>query len=273
MERRRSSRFGLTEPMDAHVSVLQDVQVEHTGIDDVTVLSSVSAIRGEKMMFRVGAADEVQMTMAVRVVKSDPYRLESGMGYRVQLAVEGSIALGTGEEGTANVWRVSRRITAALVREYAARVINVGRGGCLIETSACLPEGTVARVHRERGSLHADAVRIAFAHERRGAAWTYANGAEFLSVAAPSSSSLRTIAHQMEETHRTPFGAPLVRPRQESSVLLTNAGLGPIDILSVVCAELEIREPVRAVVKPFAACKKPGRRLALVEGHQDTPGT
>jgi len=254
--------------MDAHVSVLQNVQIEHTGSNDITVLSATPGVRGEEVTVRIGPSDAVQMTLVGRMVSSEPCMGEGRVMHRVKLTMTGSIALSSGVSGATNSWRSGDRSTAVFVRRYPTRVVNLSRGGALLELSTGLPVGTVATLHSGDRIAHAEPVRIDFLQARRGVSWPYAAGIEFLSLAAPSSYSLRSMAARIESEQAGPSLATL---GEESGLRLTNPVPSPFDILSIVCAEASTFESPHAPARSTDVQPKPGRPLALVGRRTTTP--
>jgi hypothetical protein len=83
-------------------------------------------------------------------------------------------------------------MTAALLRSVAVRVRDVSTGGCLLETNAHLPVGTVgvldAAIDGERRLEWFRICRVQPTHGRNGA---YLAAAEFLPFAAAGKTSIR----------------------------------------------------------------------------------
>ena len=196
MERRRSRRFGLAVPMDADISVLQDVQVEHADDHAITVLSDVPGIRGEEVTLRIGPSDAVPMTVPVRTTSSEPRMLDGRLVHRVHLTMTGPADRAGADDAT--MWPPSGHPTTVVIRHHTARILNLSRGGCLFELSTRLGVGTVATLQRGDTLVSPEPVRINSLSERKGVSWPYAVGAEFLSLEPPSSHSLRALAGRME---------------------------------------------------------------------------
>jgi hypothetical protein len=267
-ERRKSARFALTLPLDAQLSVLQDVVIEHAGDDEITVLSVSPGVRGEDLLLRIGPSDAVQMSVAARTVSSEPRVGEGRVTHRIRLALTGSIALSTSADTLANSWWSGDRSTAVFVRTHAARVINLSRGGCLLELSHGLETGTVATLHCGDRRASAEPIRVNCQQGRRGPARLNAAGVGFLSLRAPSSRSLRATAARLEAEHE---GMPLAGAGEESGLGLTNSVNGPLDILAIVCAATRTDEPIDAPVRRAQSQSKAGSPLALVERRTTTP--
>jgi hypothetical protein len=179
--------------MDAHVSILQDVQIEHVQDNVMTVLSDVPGIRGEELTLRIGPSD----TMTVRTTSSEPRLLDGRLVHRVHLALSGVLSMANPER-TIPPRGPADPTTIMFIRRHTARIVNLSRGGCLFELSTRLPVGTVATLQHHDAPLIPDPVRVNSLHERKGGSWPYAAGAEFLSLEPPSSHSLRAIAGRME---------------------------------------------------------------------------
>lgn len=262
IERRRSARFALTWPLDAHVSVLHDAQIEDSGPDELVLRSEAPGVRGEELTLRVGSPEAVQMTLVGRTVGSEPRLAAGRVMHRVRLALSGAIALSNGTDAASNSWRPGDRTTAVLERRHMARVVNLGRGGCLLEFAAGLPAGTVATLHTDR-LTHPETIRVGFVFERRGKAWPYAGGVEFLSLGVPTSRSLRSLARRMEDACE---GPRLGSGGEESEVSMTSSVRDPFDLLSLVCRATGSDEQPRADVRRGDAQTRPGSHLAVVKG-------
>ena len=64
-------------------------------------------------------------------------------------------------------WWTWGPLTGALVKLIPARVVNVSRHGCLLETSSPLPAGAVGSLEIERGGQkHVEAIRVCRTAER-----------------------------------------------------------------------------------------------------------
>ncbi|MEQ1757163.1 MAG: hypothetical protein ABL986_02515 [Vicinamibacterales bacterium] len=186
--------------MDAQVSVLHDVHIEETGPNNLAVLCTTPGVRGEEMTVRIGPSDGVQSTLVGRTVGSEPRMVDGRVMHRIQLAVTGAPTMP--RVGAAGSGRSTERHAAMFVRRHAARVVNLSRGGCLLELPSCMHAGTVATLYAGKDLAHAEPIRVGFVHERKGSSWPFVAGAEFLSLDAPSSDSLRSMAGRIELEHR-----------------------------------------------------------------------
>lgn len=198
-ERRRSARFALTSPMHADVTVLHDVDLVQTGLADLSVLSATAGVRGEELMLQIRLHGELLCTCTARTVKSEPQLRNARVMHRVDFEISAQTPLPPAL--AADAWRSGERPEAHVIRRRATRVLNLSRGGCLLELSARLPVGTLAALQRPGVDGEHDPVRINSLHERRGVSWRYVAGAEFLSLAPSSSESLRSLAGRIEIEH------------------------------------------------------------------------
>ncbi len=192
-ERRRSERFELALPLDGHVDVLQQVIVDQMLDDDVVVLSTAPGVRGEVLNLRVGVASAAA-TRVVSVVTSEPSLAQGHLMHRVRLrprdVVASLVPVNSGSLDAA-------RPPAMFVRRYPARVINLSRGGCLVQIPAGLCEGTVATLSTE-DEAGGESIRVTHLGQRYGGAWPFVAGSEFLPLAVPSGRSLRAMAGRFE---------------------------------------------------------------------------
>jgi hypothetical protein len=267
-ERRRGARFALAVPADVQLHVPQDIAIETTTADEVTVLSATPGVRGEDLLLRIGPSDAVQMTVAARTISSQPVPADGRLMHRLRLAMTGAIALSAGAQAAANSWRSGDRSTAMFVRTHDAQVTNLGRGGCLLELSNRLAIGTVATLHVGSLGSGSEPVRVSFHQTRRGLPRPHLAGVQFLSLAAPSSRSLRAMAGRLEAEHD---GLSLAGAGEESGLSLTNSVSGPLDILSIVCAAMGSNELPQAPLRSSQGQPRHGSPLALVGRRMTTP--
>ena len=96
-------------------------------------------------------------------------------------------------------WWTWGPLTGALVKLIPAKVVNVSRHGCLLETSSPLPAGAVGSLEIERGGQkHVEAIRVCRTAERPGGTLPFCAGSEFLILDAASASSIRHQAARLE---------------------------------------------------------------------------
>jgi hypothetical protein len=204
VERRQHPRFVLTEPIEAEVTVAQGVRLVAVAGDVLTVTSRVPVARGEEVPLRIGLSDAAARTIVGTVLSSEPWAMDGRFAHRVRIALPHAAdagmpltaSLGTDQGATSPV---------AFVRRHRVTVRNLGHGGCLLELSAGLAVGTIAMLHGSHAQ-HDEPVRMVSLQTRRGVAYPYAAGAAFLSLFAPSSNSLRSLASRIEATHEVRAG-------------------------------------------------------------------
>jgi hypothetical protein len=199
-ERRRNERFSLACPVDAQISVLHDVQIEEASPHSLAVLCTAPGVRGEEITVRIGPSDGVQSTLVGRTVSSEPRMVEGRVVHRIQLAVAGAPT--SPRVNSPGSGRAVDRTDAMFVRRHAARVVNLSRGGCLLELPSCMHPGTVATLYAGAQLANAEPIRVGFVSQRKGASWPFVAGVEFLSLDVPSSDSLRSMAGRIESEHR-----------------------------------------------------------------------
>jgi hypothetical protein len=87
-ERRKAARFVLAKPASAHLRVLQDVIIERSGPERLTLLAAAASARGEELAVRIRAEDGRAVTLSVRTLQSRAVMTEgSGPKYRLDLQV------------------------------------------------------------------------------------------------------------------------------------------------------------------------------------------
>jgi hypothetical protein len=82
-----------------------------------------------------------------------------------------------------------------LARDISVRLLEISRGGCLLESTASVPAGTLGALSVEvDGTVYIDQVRVVRCQLLAGAGNTHRVGAEFLSLHLPAEHSLRRYA-------------------------------------------------------------------------------
>src|SRR5262245_3431216 len=92
-----------------------------------------------------------------------------------------------------------------LLTNTPLRVLEISRGGCLLESSQQIEAGATGLLQLELGGRSfAGEVRVTRCHRIEGAGSSYRLGAEFIRTARADSSSLRRAVYSMLEgsTHR-----------------------------------------------------------------------
>jgi len=100
-------------------------------------------------------------------------------------------------------------ITAVLLDDVAARVLDISAGGCLLEAEKYLPVGTVGALELEfEGGRRFEWFRICRVSPSQGLGGRWLSGAEFLPLAVAGSDSLRGAIGRMR-----PFASAPAMPR------------------------------------------------------------
>ena len=81
---------------------------------------------------------------------------------------------------------------ASVTKEIRVRVLNCSGGGCLLETNAAIPVGSLARLHIGfGGDEFDDTVRVVRCQALVGAGEVYHVGTQFLATTPPYAGTLR----------------------------------------------------------------------------------
>ena len=92
----------------------------------------------------------------------------------------------------------SQTVVGVLGRDLTVRLLEISRAGCLLESSCCVPVGTMGALSVDvDGKEYVDQVRIARCQSIAGAGNTHRLGAEFLSLYMPGALSLRRYAAEL----------------------------------------------------------------------------
>jgi hypothetical protein len=94
-----------------------------------------------------------------------------------------------------------------LERHVTVAVAEISRSGCLLETSAAIPAGTIGTLSVEiEGSVYSEDVRVARCLTVPGAGERHHVGVEFLTLRRPGRTSLRLYAAALGDRILRPGG-------------------------------------------------------------------
>ena len=200
--RRSHIRFVVSPPSHGVVRVLSDVEIESVGRDDVSLISREAAAVDERMILEVPGPDADVMVPG-QVTESRPVIVESAVRHFVRLRVpDGGVARRELDQfarmegddyrarGSAH-YGADRRL-AVVVREFAVRLVNCSRSGCLFEADRPLEVGTVGTLSLVmEGHELADHVLVVRCQAIAGAGPVHHIGARLLWVEAPSAHTIR----------------------------------------------------------------------------------
>jgi len=172
-DRRVHPRFVLSGPLKATFRLIEDVTVERVTDDELWVLSGVPARPDERLMVdRVGSAPP--MVLGMRVIGSDPVLVGNVLQHRVRLAF-----------GASNNGAEQAGIRGSLVRRVSVEVLEVSRGGCLLQAAMAIEAGTFGELQVMSDDAECrDPVRIARCVRVEGAGSAFRLGAAFLHAQA-----------------------------------------------------------------------------------------
>ena len=87
-DRRKAQRFAFSSPADAHLHFAQDVTIERSDAQHLTVLSTVASAAGEELALRLRGPDGGVISVSVRTLASQLVVLDGGsLRYRLDLQV------------------------------------------------------------------------------------------------------------------------------------------------------------------------------------------
>jgi len=87
-DRRKAPRFAFASPAQAHLHLTQDVVIERSSANQLTVLAAASSTTGEQLALRLRATDGRIATVPVCTLASRPVILDGGsIRYRLDLQV------------------------------------------------------------------------------------------------------------------------------------------------------------------------------------------
>jgi hypothetical protein len=86
-------------------------------------------------------------------------------------------------------------VTGVIARDVPVSLTNIGRGGCLLDSTLSLPVGTTGTLCVEiLGTVYSDGVRVTRSSRVLGAGERHHIGVEFLQLDVPGARSLRRYA-------------------------------------------------------------------------------
>jgi hypothetical protein len=199
--------------------MLREVQVQPSASDDeLVVVSEKPGLAGEILRLDVFQnGDAVGFT--VRMTESQPLVCDTAIRHRLRLAVltrcersaHGPMGYShsppsrNGQLGSLGARFTHSDLFGVLGREVPVQLLNIGRGGCLLESSLRVEDGTTGEVRLgSRYARYHDDIRITRCVALEGAGSVYLMGAEFLWTRHPDKHSLRRAIRRLQ---RGPIGA------------------------------------------------------------------
>ena len=168
--------------------VLDDVEIEHVTDETITVLSDTPIPRGERMILWAPAADGGEVPLRVRAVRRQAVLGSTLLRHRVRFDVD-TAAVGASQpaSGALDTGRIG-----GIVREVPIRLLDIGAGGCSIESPVRIAEGAVGWLSmKSQNTQYDEVVRVCRSDWRTERFWQWISGVEFLTLEPPSAASLR----------------------------------------------------------------------------------
>jgi hypothetical protein len=174
------------------VRVLSDAEIEKVGHEDVCVISRDSAAIDEKMVLEV-PGDGTDRSVAAQVTETRPVILDNAVRHFLRLrALDGGLErLGVTNGGRHPSYGSDKRL-AVIAREFAIRLVNCSRAGCLFEADRALEPGTVGTLSLViDGHELADHILVVRCQPIAGAGPLHHIGARLLWVETPTAHTIR----------------------------------------------------------------------------------
>ena len=190
--RRNHLRFAVTPPTHGVVRVLSDAEIERVGREDVCVISRDAAAIDERMVLEV-PGDGTDVSVAAQVTETRPVILDHAVRHFLRLrALNGGLdRLGTTNGGGNGSYGSDKRL-AVIAREFAIRLVNCSRTGCLFEADRALEPGTVGTLSLViDGHELADHILVVRCQQIAGAGPLHHIGARLLWVETPTAHTIR----------------------------------------------------------------------------------
>jgi hypothetical protein len=190
--RRNHLRFAVSPPTHGVVRVLSDAEIESVGAEDVCVISRDAAAIDERMVLEV-PGDGTDLGVTAQVTETRPVILDNAVRHFLRLrAINGGLDhLGRTNGRTHPSYGSDRRL-AVLAREFAVRVVNCSRAGCLFEADRAIDPGTVGTLSLVLdGHELADHILVVRCQQIAGAGPLHHIGARLLWVETPTAHTIR----------------------------------------------------------------------------------
>jgi hypothetical protein len=190
--RRNHLRFAVTPPTHGVVRVLSDAEIERVGREDVCVISRDSAAIDERMVLEV-PGDGTDVSVAAQVTETRPVILDNAVRHFLRLrALDGGLERLGSTNGGAHPSYGSEKRLAVIAREFAIRLVNCSRAGCLFEADRALEPGTVGTLSLViEGHELADHILVVRCQQIAGAGPLHHIGARLLWVETPTAHTIR----------------------------------------------------------------------------------
>ena len=190
--RRNHLRFAVSPPTLGVVRVLSDAEIESVEPDGVCVISRDAAAIDERMVLEV-PGEGTDVSVAAQVTETRPVILDNAVRHFLRLrALDGGLdRLGTTNGGGHPSYGSDKRL-AVIAREFAIRLVNCSRSGCLFEADKALDPGTVGTLSLViDGHELADHILVVRCQAIAGAGPLHHVGARLLWVETPSTRTIR----------------------------------------------------------------------------------
>lgn len=195
VDRRQHPRYVLNPPLTSTLRITEDVIVERVAGDEMWVLSDAPGRPDERLMVdRVGSAPP--LVLGARVLGSDPVVVRGRVRHRLRLSLipPDQMARDAG-------------IESGLVRSVPMTILDVSRGGCLLQTNIPVEPGVRGELLVRNGGAECwDPLRVSRCVQVEGGNARYRIGAEFLRLPHEERFGVRinqTVGSLADEAART----------------------------------------------------------------------
>ena len=190
--RRNHLRFAVTPPTHGVIRVLSDAEIERVGREDVCVISRDAAAIDERMVLEV-PGDGTDVSVAAQVTETRPVILDNSVRHFLRLrGPDGGLDRLASTNGVGHPRYGSDKRLAVIAREFAIRLVNCSRAGCLFEADRVLEPGTVGTMSLViDGHELADHILVVRCQQIAGAGPLHHIGARLLWVETPTAHTIR----------------------------------------------------------------------------------
>jgi hypothetical protein len=162
------------------------------GLEELGVISRDAAAMDERIVLEV-PGDGMDLSVAARVIETRPVILDNAVRHFLRLrALNGGLDhLGVTNGGGYPSHGSDKRL-AVIAREFAVRLVNCSRAGCLFEAQRAIDPGTVGTLSLViEGHELADHILVVRCQQIAGAGPLHHIGARLLWVETPTAHTIR----------------------------------------------------------------------------------
>ena len=190
--RRIRDRFALARPWEGYFQLFREVTTQRSQVDELTVISQMPCRTRDVLRLHVASRD-LKAVVSVDLVLARLAIVQGSVRHQLRLRLtNGDIDLPSVLAGD--------DVLCTLERSTPVSALNIGTGGCLLETECAVEPGTTGVVAlRVERTWRTDDVRVTRCQNIEGAGGRVNLGAQFLWTMQPGPTSLRRFVFEIHQ--------------------------------------------------------------------------